>query len=276
MKLLHKNIQWFPGHMAKTIRQLSEKSHQIDCIIEVTDARIPQSSRNPILSEIFPKHPRLLLLNKADLADPIITKKWIQKLQSPTQMIKATNSLDPLSTKTILSNAKKLITPHPPTIHLLIAGIPNVGKSTLINRLVGRRKTIVGNKPGVTKFNQWFSINENFKLLDSPGILWPKFEDTETGLNLAICQGIKESILDLDELAYHALEKLQKHYPSALKKRYQLDQIPEESTDVFHEIAKKRGFLIRGGEYDEDRTYKNFLMDLQSGKLGLLSFEHPD
>lgn len=276
--MLKKEIQWFPGHMAKTIRQLTEKKHQIDLIIELADARIPQSSRNPVLTEIFPDHPRLLLLNKSDLADASITEKWLKTLQNDHQHVKATNSLEPLSTKTVLSHAKNLVSEHknlPPTINLLVAGIPNVGKSTLINRLLGRRKTVVGNKPGVTKSNQWFTINEQFKLLDSPGILWPKFEDQEIGLNLAICQGIKETILDIDELAYHALEKVKARYIERLKARYAITDLPKDDMDIFYEIAKKRGCLMKGGEFDEDRTYKAFLMDLQSGRLGTVSFESP-
>ena len=273
--MLKKEIQWFPGHMAKTIRQLSERKAQIDCVIELVDARIPLSSRNPTLNEIFPKHPRLLLLNKSDLADPSITKKWLEKLNTDNQIAKAINSLEPLSTKTVLSNAKALIKKKKPSIHLLIAGIPNVGKSTLINRLLGRRKTIVGNKPGVTKSNQWFSVNEYFKLLDSPGILWPKFEDQEIGLNLAVCQGIKETILDLDELAYFALDKIKNNYPSSLRNRYEIEKIPLEEAEIFLKIAKRRGFLLKGGKFDEERTYKAFLNDLQSGKLGKISFEIP-
>ena len=279
MSSLKKQIQWFPGHMAKTIRQLTEKKKQIDLVIELVDARIPISSRNPVLSEIFPDHPRLLLLNKADLADKSVTQAWINHLSTDTQQVRAINSLDPFSVKSILSNAKVLVEKQakktPAMINLLVAGIPNVGKSTLINRLIGKRKTVVGNKPGVTKSNQWFNVSESFKLLDSPGILWPKFEDQEVGLNLAICQGIKESILDIDELAFFGLQKVKELYPNSLKERYTLTDIPEDDTEMFYKIAKKRGCLMKGGEYDENRTYRAFLMDLQTGKLGPLSFERP-
>jgi len=279
-------IQWFPGHMAKTKRQVMEKIKQIDVVFELVDARIPQSSRNPMIDEMVSGKPRLFLLNKADLADPDVTEKWQRFFQSQDTEALALNSQTGQGIEQIVTAAERVMHEkhekmrakgmNPRAIRALILGIPNVGKSTLINRLAGKKITKVGDRPGVTRNQQWIKVKGKLELLDTPGSLWPKFEDEATGMRLAATGAIKDELFESQEVALFVLRFLKIHYPEKLKERYKLNGIPDNDIDLFDEIGKNRGCIIRGGEIDYDKTGALILRDLQTGKTGRISLEEPD
>ncbi|MCR8641770.1 ribosome biogenesis GTPase YlqF [Paenibacillus sp. N1-5-1-14] len=286
------NIQWFPGHMTRARRQIQEKLKLIDVVIELLDARIPQSSRNPMIDEILKDKPRLVVLNKNDLADPKATAEWIQYFAE-------TENLDALpidsttghGVKEIIPRAKKLFAHkieaqirkgiRPRAIRALIVGIPNVGKSTLINHMAGRKIAATGDKPGVTKAQQWIKCGTEMELLDTPGILWPKFEDQQVGLALAATGAIREEILHIDEIAYYAIQYLIVNYPEELKERYSLDELPEDIEDnqailaVMEAIGRKRGAIVSGGRVDLDKASVIILRELRNGKITRISLERP-
>lgn len=277
-------IQWFPGHMAKARREISEKLKLVDLVIELKDARIPYSSTNPMIHEIIGTKPRLVLLCKSSLADPVVTKSWMEYYQKNQIISLDIDSITGYHTKDILKYAhfalkevfekrkQKGITSK--TIKAMILGIPNVGKSTLINTLAKRKATTVGDRPGVTKNQTWIKITEDLYLLDTPGILWPKFEDQKVGIKLAMCGSIKDEILDLNALVLSSLEYISTYYPSLLEKRY---QIKIDSSEVMQEeIGKKRGFLSKGGIVDLDRTNRMFINELRGMKIGAMSYERPE
>lgn len=284
-------IQWFPGHMAKARRQIEEKLKLIDIVIELLDARIPLSSRNPMVDDILAGKRRLVVLNKVDLADPKITDEWVRYfgdlgLQAlpidsasgkNVQMI-ITRSKQILQDK-IEAQIKKGITPR--AIRGLIVGIPNVGKSTLINRLAGRSIAQTGDRPGVTKGQQWIKVGKEMELLDTPGILWPKFEDELVGLRLAATGAIKEEILNVEDVAFYAVKALINQYEAAIKERYaiQYEQLdldnPHEIVEIMEAIGRKRGCLQSGGTVDLEKASLAILRDLRSGKLGRISLEQP-
>ncbi len=279
-------IQWFPGHMAKARRQVQEKLKLIDVVVELADARIPNSSRNPMIDEIVSSKPRLMLLNKADLADDRKTSEWIEYFQS--QGIK-TLSIDAQSgkgMKEIITGCQELVHEkwekmrskgvNPRAIRVLIIGIPNVGKSTLINKLAKRNLAKTGDRPGITTAQQWIKVGKELELLDTPGILWPKFEDQNVGFRLAATGAIKDTIINLQEVAVFALRFLTDKYPTVLKKRYDLEEIPEEIVGLFDEIGKRRGCLMGGGLIDYDKTSELILRELRGGRLGKLTFETPE
>ncbi|WP_026675891.1 ribosome biogenesis GTPase YlqF [Fictibacillus gelatini] len=279
-------IQWFPGHMAKARREITEKLKLIDVVFELVDARIPLASRNPMIDEIISGKPRLLLLNKADMADRDVTKKWesyfahqnIPVLALNSQAGKGINKIEGMAKELVKEKfakmrAKGIVKPR--AVRALILGIPNVGKSTLINRLAGKNIAITGDKPGVTKKQQWIKVGDQLELLDTPGILWPKFEDEEIGLKLAVTGAIKETLLDFSEVVLFALTYLKEWYPDQLKERYKLIEIPEKPLDLFDEIGRKRGCLMGGGQIDYDKTAEIILRDLRSEKLGQISYERP-
>lgn len=279
-------IQWFPGHMAKTKREVREKIKRIDIVFELVDARLPYSSRNPMIDEMTAGKPRLLLLNKADIADPQATDQW--KLYFERQGIDgslALNSQTGQGTEAIVPAAERLLREkrdkmrekgmNPRAIRALILGIPNVGKSTLINRLAGKRITKVGDRPGITKQQQWIKVKGKLELLDTPGILWPKFEDQVVGMRLAATGAIKDEIFESQEVALFVLRFLKKRYPGQLKDRYQLDVIPEDDIALYDEIAKKRGCIVRGGEIDYGKAGAMILQDLRNAKIGRISLEFP-
>ncbi|MGC4375619.1 ribosome biogenesis GTPase YlqF [Fictibacillus sp. Mic-4] len=279
-------IQWFPGHMAKARREITEKLKLIDVVFELVDARIPLASRNPMIDEIICGKPRLLLLNKADMADRDVTKKWesyfahqnIPVLALNSQAGKGINKIEGMAKELVKEKfakmrAKGIVKPR--AVRALILGIPNVGKSTLINRLAGKNIAITGDKPGVTKKQQWIKVGDQLELLDTPGILWPKFEDEEIGLKLAVTGAIKETLLDFSEVVLFALTYLKEWYPDQLKERYKLIEIPEKPLDLFDEIGRKRGCLMGGGQIDYDKTAEIILRDLRSEKLGQISYERP-
>ncbi|MGJ9381391.1 ribosome biogenesis GTPase YlqF [Salipaludibacillus neizhouensis] len=279
-------IQWYPGHMAKARRQVVEKLKLIDVVIEIVDARIPVSSRNPMVDELTSHKPRLVLLNKADLADPSITKEWVayfEKENWATLIIDAQRGKGikdvPLK---VMEQAKPLLDKfrskgiNPRAIRAMILGIPNVGKSTVINRLANKRITNIGDKPGVTKRQQWIKVGKEMELLDTPGILWPKFEDQDVGFRLAITGAIKEEIFDFQETMVFLLSYLKDEYPNLLKERYDLTELTEDVVDLFDAIGKRRGCLVPGGHVDYDRVAEIVFRDFRQGKLGNISLERPN
>jgi ribosome biogenesis GTPase A len=283
---MHMTIQWFPGHMAKAKREVQEKLKLIDIVFELLDARIPMSSRNPMINEILGNKPRIVLLNKADMADEAITQQWIAYFQQQKLRALAIDAQTGTGIKQIVAASKEMLKDkfakmaakgikNPRPMRALIVGIPNVGKSTLINRLAGRNIAKTGDKPGVTKAQQWIKVGKEMELLDTPGILWPKFEDEEVGLKLATTGAIKDTILNLQDVAVYALNFLKQHYPERLKERYSLDDIPEEIVALFDAIGKRRGCLVSGGAVDYDKVSEIVLHDIRTEKLGRISFETP-
>lgn len=277
-------IQWFPGHMAKARREICEKLKLVDLVIELKDARIPYSSTNPMIGEIIGAKPRLILLCKSSLADPVVTKAWMEYYQKNHIISLDIDSITGYHTKEILKYAsialkevfekrkQKGITSK--TVKAMILGIPNVGKSTLINTLAKRKATTVGDRPGVTKNQTWIKITDDLYLLDTPGILWPKFEDQMVGIKLAMCGSIKDEILDLNSLVLSSLEYISKYYPSLLQDRYHIEI---DSCEVMQEeIGRKRGFLSKGGIVDLERTNRMFINELRGMKIGAMSYERPE
>ncbi|CAH0182984.1 ribosome biogenesis GTPase YlqF [Peribacillus simplex] len=278
-------IQWFPGHMAKARREVTEKLKLIDIIFELVDARIPASSRNPMIDEIIQHKPRVILLNKADMADPVKTNMWLEYYKSQGKTAIAINSQAGNGLNQITAASKKLLKEKydrmesrgikPRAIRAMIVGIPNVGKSTLINRLAKKNIAKTGNTPGVTKAQQWIKVGKELELLDTPGILWPKFEDQEVGLKLALTGAIKDTILNLHEVSLYGLRFLEKEYPDRLKSRYNLDAIPQETLELFDAVGKFRGCLASGGFIDYDKTAELVVREIRSEKMGPLTFEVP-
>lgn len=279
-------IQWFPGHMAKAKREVQEKLKLIDVVFELLDARIPLSSRNPMIDEILTNKPRIILLNKADMADEKVTNEWISFFAEQGLQAIAIDSQAGTGMKQIVAAAKEMTKEkflkmaakgikNPRPLRALIVGIPNVGKSTLINRLAGKHIAKTGDKPGVTKAQQWIKVGKEMELLDTPGILWPKFEDEEVGLKLATTGAIKDTILNLQDVAVYALRFLSEHYPARLKERYSLTDIPDDIVELFDAIGKRRGCLASGGAVDYDKVAELVLRDIRTEKLGRLSFEKP-
>jgi ribosome biogenesis GTPase A len=269
------NIQWFPGHMAKAKRQVQEKLKYVDIVFELVDARLPISSRNPMLDTILGEKKRLILINKADLADMNQSKKWQEYFENEGHKSLIINAKESKTSKEIVSAAKAVLAEklardkergiQNKAIRAMVIGIPNVGKSTLMNRLVGKKIAQVGNKPGVTKGQQWLKSGNELELLDTPGILWPRFEDEEIGMKLAVTGAIKDQLLHLDDLCIYALEFFARHYPESLKQRYQLseDDLFLGGADMLMLITKKRGFRD-----DWERAAEMIINEIRSGKLG--------
>lgn len=281
-------INWFPGHMAKARREIQEKIKLIDIVIELVDARAPISSRNPMISEITNQKPRLVIMTKIDMADDKITKKWIQyyeehNIRAIAVNLKTFNEYnkvisicrDILSDK-IAREAAKGLKPRP--VRAMVMGIPNVGKSTFINRLAKRKATITGNKPGVTKSQQIIKINNDFELFDTPGVLWPKLDDQKTSINIALIGSIKQQILPLDELFIYAIEYLEKNYSGLLTNRYniEIDLDDEWIEKCFSDIAANRKIKEVRGYVDYDRVIDVFFTDLFNGNLGKITWELPN
>ncbi|MGX6961382.1 ribosome biogenesis GTPase YlqF [Vagococcus xieshaowenii] len=270
-----KVIQWFPGHMAKARREVTEKLKYVDIVFELVDARLPISSRNPMLDEIVQHKPRLMLLNKADLADPIQTQKWQQHFEKQGYSTLKLNSQEGRGVKQIVPAAQealkekrerqkaKGIKEQP--IRAMIIGIPNVGKSTLMNRLVKKNIAKTGNKPGVTKGQQWLKVGNELELLDTPGILWPKFEDPEIGRKLALTGAIKDNLLHLDDIALYAIQFFNDYYRESLGKRYAFseDDYALNNVDQLMLIAKKRGFRD-----DYERASEMLIQEIRTGQVG--------
>ena len=281
------NYQWYPGHMTKARRMMQEDIKLIDLVIELVDARVPLSSRNPDIDELGKNKSRLILLNKADLADKSANKKWTEFFQQKGYFVQEVDSRSGAGMKAISAiiqeackekierDRKRGIKNRP--VRAMVVGIPNVGKSTFINTYAGKACAKTGNKPGVTKGKQWIRLNKNVELLDTPGILWPKFEDQAVGLRLALIGSINDEILNIDELAMELITFLKNQYPGTLEKRFQLDESEEKSAvQILEEIARVRGCLIRGGELDYGKASKLLMDDFRSGKLGRVTLELPE
>ena len=245
--------------MAKTKRLIKENLSLIDVVYEVIDSRIPYSSKIVDLDDIIKNKPRILIFNKYDLCDKLETNKWVTYYKELGYKVVCTNLNDVNAVKDVLKITNKV---DKRRTRILIVGVPNVGKSTLINRLVGKKATGVGNKPGVTKNVGWIRINENFELMDTPGILWPKFENDNVALNLASLRAIKEEVLPIGKVVIYILETLNKYYPNILKERYGIEKMPEDVLDCFDIIGKKRGCLVKGGEIDYDKVCNVVMNDI--------------
>lgn len=279
-------IQWFPGHMAKARRQVTEQLKLVDIVFELIDARLPLSSRNPMIDEVIHQKPRLVILNKADLADQTETMRWLNYFKNLGIEAIAINSFQGQGLPNVTKAAQKILQPkfermkqkgiRPGAIRAMIVGIPNVGKSTLINRLAKRNIAKTGNTPGVTRAQQWIKYGKELELLDTPGILWPKFEDQQVGYKLALTGAIKDTILNMDDLALYGLRFLETHYPERLQEKYQLQTIgetPDEIISVFNHIGKLRNALTTGGEVDYDKVSELVVRDIRSEQLGKLTFD---
>jgi ribosome biogenesis GTPase A len=271
--------------MAKARREVTEKLKLVDIIFELVDARIPYSSRNPMIDEIIQHKPRLVLLNKADMADREVTKQWIAFFKEKGIRALAINSQAGEGMKEIVQASHEILKEkldrlrakgvRPRAIRAMIVGIPNAGKSTLINRLAKKNIAKTGNTPGVTKAQQWIKVGKELELLDTPGILWPKFEDQEVGMKLAITGAIKDTLLNLQDLTVYSLRFLEKAYPERLKERYQLDNLPDDVVAIFDHIGKLRGCLMGGGLIDYDKVAELVIREIRLEKFGPLSFERP-
>ena len=275
-------ISWYPGHMAKTKREIKEKIDLIDIVFEVVDARIPYSSKNKEIEEMTKGKPRVIVMTKIDLCDSGKTNKWIKYYEDKDYIVIPIDLINNPNTKIIFDKIKPLVDEinskrkskglKERKARILIMGVPNVGKSTLINRLVGRKATHVGNRPGVTKNLEWIRINDKVELLDTPGILWPKLDEEEVAYNLASMTAIKEEVLDSEDIAIYIIKKLLSDYPDNIINRYSLTKI-EDIVDILDEIGKKIG-AFRNSETDYDRVYKRVIKDLQDGYLGKITFDN--
>lgn len=280
------NIQWYPGHMTKTRRQMEADLKLVDAVCEIVDARIVISSRNPDIDNICGSKPRIVILNRLDLADPDATNRWVQFFKSKGMAAVATDcksrkgiaaftpAVRQLLHEKIERDAAKGMSK---ALRIMVVGIPNVGKSTLINQISGRKGAKAENRPGVTRGKQWVTVDNGLLLLDTPGILWPKFEDPEVGMKLAYTGAVKDGIMDLEELACRLMELLWQRYPEKVKERYGID-CPAElpGWELLQEAGKKRGYMLRGGEIDTERMAKVLLDEFRSGKLGRFTLELPE
>ena len=276
------NYQWYPGHMTKARRMMQENIKLIDLVIELVDARIPISSRNPDIDELGKGKSRIILLNKSDLADPVWNKKWVEYFAAKGMGVLEINSRTGMGIKSIQGlvqevckekierDRKRGIVNRP--VRAMVVGIPNVGKSTFINSFAGKACAKTGNKPGVTKGKQWIRLNKNVELLDTPGILWPKFEDQQVGLRLAFIGSIKDEIMNLEELAAELISFMQDAYPSVLAEKYTINE-KQNSYSVLEAIAESRHCLVRGNELDTAKAAGMLLDDFRNGRLGRITLE---
>lgn len=280
------HFQWYPGHMTKAKRQMQEDMRLVDLVIELVDARIPLSSRNPDIDELGRNKARLILLNKADLSDDAQNTAWSDYFsrkgffavqldaRRSGGMKEIRNAVMEASREKIERDRKRGIKNRP--VRAMVVGIPNVGKSTFINSFAGKSCARTGNKPGVTKGKQWIRLNKNVELLDTPGILWPKFDDQSVGLRLAMIGSIRDEILNIDELALELITYLREHYPDAIGNRYQVPDTVEKPADILAEIAKNRNCMKKGNEIDYSRAAALLIDDFRSGRLGRITLERPN
>lgn len=278
------NIQWYPGHMTKTKRMMEENISLVDIVIELLDARLPVSSKNPDIDKLAKNKKRIIILNKADLADEEATKKWKEYFVHKGFVVIEANSKKGIGIKEISPSVKELMAEKVERLkkrgrlfvpaRAMIVGIPNVGKSTLINKIVGRNMAKTGDKAGVTRAKQWIKIKKDFELLDTPGILWPKFEDENVGLKLAFTGAINDDIMDSVLLAAKLIECIDKIYPEAVKKRYSIEyDEATEANDILEMIARKRGFIKKGNEVDYKRTADIVIDEFRGGLMGRITLE---
>lgn len=281
------NIQWFPGHMTKAQRMIEENIKMVDAVCELLDARIPRSSRNPDIDRLAGDKPRLVILNRCDLADPAVTARWkkyfeaqgLAILETDAKSGKGVNGFVPAIRRLLQDKLKEYEAKGQVgrPLRVMILGIPNVGKSTFINKVAGRKAAIAGDKPGVTRGKQWINIGAGLDLLDTPGILWPKFDSQEVGEMLAITNAIKADVLDKETLGANFMLRLRDKYPQAVVERYKFQpDLEANGFELLEQAAKKRGFLVSRGEYDIERMANTLLGEYNDGKLGRLSLEAPD
>ncbi len=284
---MQNQLQWYPGHMAKTRRLIEENLKMIDVVVEILDARIPFSGRNPNFDDIIKNKPRLLVMNKADLADPVRTKEWIEWYKTQGIRVIPISCTTGQGINTVLNEARQLVADkiardaergRTRTLKLMMVGIPNVGKSSLVNRLLGKASTKTGDKPGVTRGKQWLRIKGDAELLDTPGILPPKFEDQGVAQRLAFTGAIKDEIINRELLAYALCDYLRDNYPNEVMERYKIKDSIEglEGYEVLEVIGKRRGFVISGGEVDMERASNIVLDELRSATIGKITLETPD
>ncbi len=281
------NIQWYPGHMTKTRRQMENDIRLVDAVCEIVDARIPMSSRNPDIDAICGSKPRLMILNRIDMADPEATKKWAAYFRNQGMVVLETDCKNRKGTNQFAPKVRQLLKDQLEkykekgmvgrTLRVMVVGIPNVGKSTLINQVSGRKSAKAENRPGVTRGKQWVTVEKGLELLDTPGILWPKFEDPQVGLKLSYTGAIKDDVVDIETLASNLIDLLGRKYPQVLEARYKIT-VPEkfEGFELLELCGRKRGMLISGGEVDTERMSRVLLEEYRSGKLGRFTFEFPE
>ncbi len=281
------NIQWYPGHMTKTRRMMEENLKLVDAVCEILDARIPISSRNPDLDAICGSKPRLVILNRIDLADPELVRRWSAYFREKGMAVVATDckskkgingfvpAVRELLSEKLKRYAEKGQVGRP--LKIMVVGIPNVGKSTFINQISGRKGAKAENRPGVTRGKQWVTVDQGLLMLDTPGILWPKFEDPNVGIRLAYTGAVKDDVLDVEGLACHLIQMLWQRYPDAVRERYKVDLAPEaEGWELLEAAGRKRGFLVSGGEVNTERMARVLLEEYRSCKLGRFTLETPE
>ena len=281
------NIQWYPGHMTKTRRMIVEQMKRMDAVCEILDARIPLSSRNPDVEELTGEKPRLIVLNRTDLADPAATRQWAAYFRGKGYAVLEANAKAGQGTGRFAGAVRELLAEKIAaytergqagrTLRVMILGIPNVGKSTFINKVSGRKTAKAEDRPGVTRSKQWIAVDRSLELLDTPGMLWPKFDDPAVGMRLACTGAVRDEIVDLEELASHLMAYLGGQYPGALLQRYKVEAEPEDAGFTLLEKAgRKRGFLVRGGGVDTERMARILLDEFRGGRLGRFTLELPE
>ena len=273
------SINWYPGHMKKTRTLIQENLKMVDVVIEVIDARIPISSRNPLVDELIERKRRIIALNKSDLADEKANKQWVRYFQELGHSVALINAMTGKGIPQLfrlledhrLEKNRERIVKKP--FRIMIVGVPNVGKSSLINRLTRKRSTQTGDRPGITKGKQWLTMENGMQLLDTPGILWPKFEDPQVGRNLAFCGSVKDEIMDLEDLAFDLIKTLSPRYGHLLVERYKISEVGEEPLETMEKIAEKRGFILSGNRFDYLRTARIVIDEFRSGTIGNVTLE---
>ena len=279
--MANEHINWFPGHMKKTRELIQDNLKLTNAAIEILDARIPVASKNPVIDELIKNKRRIVILNKADLADPKVNEAWVKYFKKHGAEPVCMNALSGEGITDLFKVLNKLreeinrdsVRKKP--VRCMIVGIPNVGKSSLINRLAGKKSAKTGNKPGVTRGKQWINLQDQIQLLDTPGILWPKFEDRDVALKLSFAGSIKDEILDREDLTIELIKVLKETYPQLLKERYKLESVEGEPLEIMEAICEKRGFLMSGKRYDYARAARTIMDEFRGGKMGRISLEFP-
>ena len=281
------SINWYPGHMAKARREIGEAMSKVDLVLELVDARCPEASRNPILNELIGSKPRIIVLNKADLSDDKVNKEWLSYYKSKNQAAILSDSVKGLGVKDIVKSAYTIMEDKLKkqeakgmiggNIKAMIVGIPNVGKSTLINKIAGKQTANTGNKPGVTTKNQWIRLDERLQLLDTPGVLWPKLDNESYARHLSYVEAVKDEVVEIEEVAVQLADELAKNYKQMLYERFKIadDFSYEMPYELLEEIGRKRGCLVKGGEIDYNKASNVLIDEFRSGKIGKISLERP-